>query len=45
MLAGAQLGFGTSTRMGVSGIWVKSGLWLKRQFGRLQCGFSGQGRV
>ena len=35
----------TSTGTGVMGNWVRSGRWLKRQFGRLQCCFSGHGSV
>ncbi len=48
-LAGVEVpegaGLGTSTGTGVTGIWVMSELWLKRQWARVQWGFSGHGRV
>lgn len=38
-------GLGTSTGTGVTGMWVMWALWLKRQWARVQCGFSGHGSV
>lgn len=44
-MLGAGVGLGASTGTEVTGISVRSGLWLKRQWGRVQRGFSGHGRV
>ena len=43
--AGAGAGLNASTGTEVTGMCVRSGRWLKTQFGRVQRGFSGQGRA